>query len=128
MTRVHLLFRFAVFRLGLFLFELDDVETKLALDDVADFAGLQRIGGLLKFGDHVAMAKPTEVTAFVLAAVGGKLLRQLLSSCPATYRRRTSAPAHARVAAASANAPQASCPSPAQSPSFPRCRSGPGAA
>ena len=50
MTRVHLLFRLAVFRFGLAFFELDDVETKLALDYVADLAGLQRISAFSNSG------------------------------------------------------------------------------
>src|SRR6185369_14753728 len=69
-TRVNLLFRLAVFAcFCLSFFELDDVETKLALDHVADLARLQSKRGLLKLRHHVAMTKPTEVTPFVFAAV-----------------------------------------------------------
>src|ERR1041385_7338410 len=55
-TRMHLLFRFAVFRLGLSLFELDNVKTKLALDYVTDLAWLQSVSSLLKLGNHLAMS------------------------------------------------------------------------
>src|SRR5215213_7822025 len=76
MSRMDLLFRFPVFRLTLFLFKLDDVETKLALDHVADLTWLQSVSSLLKLRNHVATSKPTEITTFVLAAVTGELLRQ----------------------------------------------------
>src|SRR6185295_11418774 len=78
MARMDHLGGFAVFGLSLFFFQLDDVETKLALDHVADLAGLQSVSRLLKFRNHIAMAKPAEVAAFLLAAgIAGKLLSQL---------------------------------------------------
>src|SRR6185369_5215298 len=69
-TRVNLFFRLAFFVcFGLALFELDDVETKLALDHVADLTRLQGKRSLLKLRNHVAMTKPTEIAALVFAAV-----------------------------------------------------------
>ena len=135
---MDLLFRLASFSLRLSFFEFDDVEAKLALNHVADLAGFQRISSLLEFRHHLAVSKPTEIAAFVLASIGRKLLRQFpkiltsasslqnffrlltillvgvefrmtrkigrqllrqsLSSSPATYPTRTSAPPHARAA------------------------------
>src|SRR5215211_6695547 len=84
MTRVDHLFRLAVFGFSLFLFELDDVETKLALNHVANLAGFQGVGLLLEFGNHIAVAKPTEIAAFIFTAVSGELLRQLAEVFSAT--------------------------------------------
>src|SRR5690242_7581913 len=59
------------------LFQLNDVKSKLGLNDVADLAGLQGERGLLKLWQHFAMSKPVEVTAFVFASrIGGKLFRK----------------------------------------------------
>ena len=57
-TSVDLFLWLPVLCFGLALFQLDDVETKLALYDVADFTRLQRVSSLFKFRHHVAMAKP----------------------------------------------------------------------
>src|SRR6185369_10846806 len=73
---MHLLFRFTVFGFVLSLFELDDVETKLALDDVANLTRLQCVSGLLKLGHHLAMPKPTEIATLVFTAVSRKLHRE----------------------------------------------------
>ncbi len=66
--RVHLLFGLTVLRLSLFLFNFDYVITELALDDIADLSGLQSKRCFVEFGDHLAVAKPSQVAPFILAA------------------------------------------------------------
>src|SRR4030095_423188 len=58
MSRVNLLFVFAVLLLGLSFFELNDVVAKLRLNNITNLSRPQRICCLLKFRDHLAMAKP----------------------------------------------------------------------
>ena len=63
-------FGLAVFGFSLSILDLDDVETERRLHHIADLTRLQRKRGLLKLSHHLATAKPTEVSAFVFAAVG----------------------------------------------------------
>ena len=50
------------------LFELDDVEAELRLDDAAQLAGFKGEGGVLEGLDHHPAPEPAEIAALVLAS------------------------------------------------------------
>src|SRR5437763_7362753 len=68
MPSMHLLFGLAILGFSLLLFNLDDVKTELALNDVADLSGLQRERGLLELRHHLSVTKPTQVATFLFAS------------------------------------------------------------
>src|ERR1051326_5276252 len=68
MSSMHLFFRFAVLRLSLLLFNLDDVKTELTLNDVADLPGLQREGSLLELRHHLSVTEPTQIAPLLFAS------------------------------------------------------------
>src|SRR6185503_9355892 len=57
-TGVYLLFRFAVLCFSLAIFKLDDVITKLRLNQVADLSLLKCKSCLLKLRHHLPLTKP----------------------------------------------------------------------
>src|SRR5438552_4266237 len=68
MPSMHLLFGLAILGFSLLLFNLDDVKTELALNDVADLSGLQRERGLLELRHHLSVTKPSQVATFLFAS------------------------------------------------------------
>src|SRR5438552_14101960 len=77
MPSMHLLFRLAILGLSLLLFNLDDVKTELALNDVADLSGLQRERSLLELRHHLSVTEPTQVATFLFASgIARKLFRE----------------------------------------------------
>src|SRR5205085_9386262 len=77
MPRMDLLFGLAILGLSLLLFNLDDVKTELALNDVADLSGLQGERGLLELRHHLSVTEPTQVATFLFASgIARKLFRK----------------------------------------------------
>src|SRR5438067_13064852 len=77
MSSMHLLFRLAILGLSLLLFNLDDVKTELALNDVADLSRLQSERRLLELRHHLSVTQPTQIATFLFASgIARKLFRE----------------------------------------------------